>query len=122
MITRIAKLLSLLLLLAAGTAQAFDETAVGWVGDLPVPAHALIDTKGAVNFDAPAGRVIAFTFQSAYDAPALSAFYEATLTPLGWQKGGALYQRGSEVMMIVPSTPTGEMPFAYRLVVKPAGN
>ena len=48
-------------MLISGMARA-DET-LGWVGDLPVPSQALIDTQSSVNFDSPSGRVIQFTFQ-----------------------------------------------------------
>ena len=79
------------------------ELATGCVGDLPVPAQALIETRGAVNFDSPAGRVIQFTFQIALDEPQITAFYKDRLAQLGWQKQGNSYHRGAEQMRIVKS-------------------
>lgn len=86
-----------------GTSMARAEVATGWVGDLPVPAQALIETRGAVNFDSPSGRVIQFTFQIALDEPQITAFYKDRLAQLGWQKQGNSYHRGSEQMRIVKS-------------------
>lgn len=106
--------------MTAGIASAFGDEAVGWVGDLPVPAHALIETDDAVNFDSPAGRVVAFTIQTRFDALSLAAFYESALVPIGWVKGAAGYERGREVMMIAPAETGDELPFAYRITVKPA--
>ena len=85
------------------TSMARAEVATGWVGDLPVPAQALIETRGAVNFDSPSGRVIQFTFQIALDEPQITAFYKDRLAQLGWQKQGNSYHRGSEQMRIVKS-------------------
>ena len=79
------------------------EVATGWVGDLPVPAEALIETQGAVNFDSPSGRVIQFTFQIALDEPSIMAFYQDRLVQLGWQKHQDGYHRGPEQMRIVKS-------------------
>ena len=86
-----------------GTSMARAEVATGWVGDLPVPAQALIETRGAVNFDSPSGRVIQFTFQIALDEPQITAFYKDRLAQLGWQKHGNSYHRGTEQLRIVKS-------------------
>ena len=95
----ICALFASLLMVNVMTATARAETA--WVGDLPVPADSLIDQNSAVNFDAPSGRVVKFTFQTSQDAIAIDVFYETRLTALGWQPTATGYARGSEQIQII---------------------
>ena len=76
------------------------DEAMGWVGDLPVPSQALIETQSAVNFDSPSGRVIQFTFQIALSDGDVQAFYQAALPELGWQAVSGGFVRGNERMTI----------------------
>lgn len=89
------------LVLISGMARA-DE-ALGWVGDLPVPSQAFIDTQSSVNFDSPSGRVIQFTFQIALTEGDVMAFYQEALPELGWVLGAEGYERGNERMTIIKS-------------------
>lgn len=103
-----------------GTGAARAEGAIGWVGDLPVPASALIETSGAVNFDSPSGRVIQFTFLSDMSAEEVTSFYRTSLAELGWQATDSGFVRGDEHMIISPapakSAASGN---AYFVEVKP---
>ena len=42
-------------LVVMGTASFAQAEQAGWVGDVPVPTSAIIDTTNAVSFDSPAG-------------------------------------------------------------------
>lgn len=103
-----------------GTGAARAGGAIGWVGDLPVPASALIETSGAVNFDSPSGRVIQFTFLSDMSAEEVTSFYRTSLAELGWQATDSGFVRGDEHMIISPapakSAASGN---AYFVEVKP---
>lgn len=100
------------------TASARAETA--WVGDLPVPADSLIDQNSAVNFDAPSGRVIQFTFQTSQDDVAIDVFYETRLTALGWQQTTDGYARGSEQLQIIAQGKADDDSYLYHVTVGPA--
>ena len=124
---QIAKIAPLALItLWFGHAAARAEIATGWVGDIPVPVEALIETDSAVNFDSPSGRVIRFTFQLEMDNQALNAYYKEALVELGWQilanPSGPLYQRGTEVMHIGPidASSASQGRFAYQVTLAPA--
>ena len=106
------------LMISVSAARA--ESHIGWVGDLPVPANALIETNSAVNFDSPSGRVIQFTFMSDMTAEEVTDFYRMALAELGWQAGGGGFVRGDELMMITPLRgKSGASGKAYFLEVKP---
>ena len=79
------------------------ELATGWVGDIPVPVSALIETDSGIEFDSPSGRVIQFTFQIAADEAAITAFYQNALPPLGWQLSADGFVRGKEMVMVTAS-------------------
>ncbi len=121
-IVGLAVLLRAVLVMAVmmGTGAARAEGAIGWVGDLPVPASALIETSGAVNFDSPSGRVIQFTFLSDMSAEEVTSFYRTSLAELGWQATDSGFVRGDEHMIISPapakSAASGN---AYFVEVKP---
>ena len=122
----IAKIVSLaMVLLWFGHAAVRAEVATGWVGDIPVPIEALIETDSAVNFDSPSGRVIRFTFRLAMDETAVASYYNEALTWLGWQvlttTSGVLYQRGTEAMIIAPITASSDLQggFAYQVTLAP---
>ena len=124
---QIAKIASLAIItLWIGTAAVRAEIVTGWVGDIPVPAQALIETDSAVNFDSPSGRVIRFTFQLAMDEDAVASYYKEALTGLGWQvsakAAGVLYQRGTEVMRVTPieASSDSQAGFAYQVTLAPA--
>ena len=107
-----------LLMLSLMTATARAETA--WVGDLPVPADSLIDQNSAVNFDAPSGRVIRFTFQTGQDKVAIDVFYETRLTALGWQQTANGYVRGSEELQIISHGKSEGESYLYHVTLGPA--
>ena len=124
---QIAKIASpALLTLWLGHAAVRAEMATGWVGDIPVPVDALIETDSAVNFDSPSGRVIRFTFQLAIDESALNAYHKEALAGLGWQVvaggSGLLYQRGTEVIQIAPTkgASSSEARASYQVTLAPA--
>ena len=105
-------------MLITGMARA-DET-LGWVGDLPVPSQALIDTQSSVNFDSPSGRVIQFTFQIALTEGDVMAFYQDALPELGWVLGAEGYERGNERMTIIKSAiQNSRAHTTYDVVVSP---
>ena len=127
-IAKIAMLAIITLWLGHGAVRA--EIATGWVGDIPVPVDALIETDSAVTFDSPSGRVIRFTFQVAMTEDAIDAYYKQALVGLGWQvsdvasgdASGSFYQRGTEVMRIAPfkaSSASGGRG-AYQVTLAPA--
>ena len=87
-------------LVVMGTTSFAQAEQAGWVGDVPVPASAIIDTTNAVSFDSPAGRVVKFTIQTRLDEAALTSFYDETLAALGWQKQGASYVKANETLRI----------------------
>ena len=127
-IAKIATLAIITLWLGHGAVRA--EIATGWVGDIPVPVDALIETDSAVTFDSPSGRVIRFTFQVAMTEDAIDAYYKQALVGLGWQvsgdasgdASGSFYQRGTEVMRIAPfkaSSASGGRG-AYQVTLAPA--
>ncbi|MGC6517351.1 MAG: hypothetical protein ACON49_04925 [Candidatus Puniceispirillaceae bacterium] len=93
------------------------ETA--WVGDLPVPDDALIETTSAVNFDSPSGRIISFTFYSDKSEDAITQFYQGRLAELGWQSHGTAFHRGSETLQILPSGAGDGSRNAYLVTVGP---
>ena len=124
---QIAKIASLALIICLGHAGARADSlsadiTTGWVGDIPVPADALIETDSAVNFDSPSGRVIRFTFQVALNEDDVNAYYKETLAGLGWHVAGPLYQRGSEAMLIEAGdgASSGGGRMAYRVTLAPA--
>lgn len=114
----ICALFASLLMVNVMTATAHAETA--WVGDLPVPADSLIDQNSAVNFDAPSGRVVKFTFQTSQDAIAIDVFYETRLTALGWQPSATGYARGSEQIQIITDGKSDDGHYRYQVTVGPA--
>ena len=123
-IAKIATLAIITMWLGHGAVRA--EIATGWVGDIPVPVDALIETDSAVTFDSPSGRVIRFTFQVAMTEDAIDAYYKQALVGLGWQvsgdTSGLFYQRGTEVMRIAPfkaSSASGGRG-AYQVTLAPA--
>ena len=93
--------------------------AIGWVGDLPVPGAALIDTSTAVAFDSPSGRVVIFTFEISSDAQAISSFYDSALPNLGWQAVGASYRRGNEQMAIARTGQAANGDSRFKVTLKP---
>ena len=122
----LAKIASLaMVILWFGHAAVRAEVATGWVGDIPVPVEALIETDSAVNFDSPSGRVIRFTFRLAMDETAVARYYNEALTGLGWQVSttayGVLYQRGTEAMRIAPITASSDPQagLAYQVTLAP---
>ena len=123
---QIAKIASLAVLtLWFGHAAVRAEVATGWVGDIPVPVDALIETDSAVTFDSPSGRVIRFSFQLAMDESALNTYYEEALAGLGWQVmadgSGLRYQRGKEAMRIEPikASSASEARATYQITLAP---
>lgn len=94
-------MISAVLLIALSATRA--EIITGWVGDLPVPAEALIETDSAVNFDSPSGRVIQFTIHLDLDERALIGYYNQALPELGWRAIAGGFQRGGEVMRVEAS-------------------
>ena len=112
-------------IMGSASAQTKDAHKAGWVGDLPVPAEALIDTSTAVNFDSPSGRVVMFRFESALDQSEVTGFFDDALVGLGWDGGiwqgkGGTYQRGREELMILFDGTGGAGRYSYRMSVKPA--
>ena len=106
----------------ATSAVARADNAIGWVGDLPVPAAALIVTQSALNFDSPSGRVIRFTFHSELDAAAMADFYQGTLTALGWRAFEDGYVRGDEIMAVsLSADQPSDGGQAYDVIVRPRG-
>ena len=117
---QLSYIMALLVMLSSLGARANADEAIGWVGDLPVPAEAMIETTSGVNFDSPSGRVIQFTFYSSLSEQALSDFYAMTLPALGWQAVAHSYKKGSELMMIKPViSHRSDGKNAYLLIVQP---
>ena len=106
-------------LVVMGTASFAQAEQAGWVGDLPVPASAIIDTTDAVSFDSPAGRVVKFTIQTRLDEAALTSFYDETLAALGWQKQGASYVKANETLHIKADGTASDGQSLYVITVGP---
>lgn len=116
--TQIIKVIALLICLNsfAFGARAQD---VGWVGDVPVPAEALINTQSAVTFDSPSGRVVRFSFHSVFDETQINSFYNQTLANLGWQAAGDGFARDAEVIIITKTGLSSEGRNIYQLSLTP---
>ena len=92
---------------------------IGWVGDLPVPGEAMIDTSTAVAFDSPSGRVVIFTFEISSDTKTINNFYDAALPNLGWQAVGSSYRRGNEQMAILHDGLAANGDLRFKVTLKP---
>lgn len=92
---------------------------VGWVGDVPVPAEALINTQTAVTFDSPSGRVVKFSFHSDFDETQIYSFYAQTLMNLGWNSYEDGFARDGEVMNITKTGISSEGRIIYQLSLRP---
>lgn len=106
-------------LVVMGTASFAQAEQAGWVGDVPVPASAIIDTTDAVSFDSPAGRVVKFTIQTRLDEAALTSFYDETLAALGWQKQGVGYVKANETLLIEADGTASDGQSLYVITVGP---
>ena len=106
-------------LVVMGTASSAQAEQAGWVGDVPVPASAIIDTTDAVSFDSPAGRVVKFTIQTRLDEAALTSFYDETLAALGWQKQGVDYVKANETLHIKADGTASDGQSLYVITVGP---
>ena len=118
---RLVKLLSVIgvCLVVMGTAIFAQAEQAGWVGDVPVPASAIIDTTDAVSSDSPAGRVVKFTIQTRLDDAALTSFYDETLAALGWQKQGVDYVKANETLRIEADGTASDGQSLYVITVGP---
>ena len=113
--------LALLVMLSVPFAIAKADQAIGWVGDLPVPAEAMIETTSGLNFDSPSGRVIQFTFHTSLTEQALFDFYAMMMPTLGWQAIADSYKKGDELMTIKPATSHDtDGKKAFLVIVQPA--
>ena len=92
---------------------------VGWVGDLPVPAEALINTQSAVAFDSPSGRVVKFSFHTDFDEQQIARFYQDVLASLGWQENDTVFERDGEVMIITKTGNASDGRVIYQLSLTP---
>ena len=118
---RLVRLLSVIgvCLVVMGTASFAQAEQAGWVGDVPVPASASIDTTDAVSFDSPAGRVVKFTIRTRLDEAALTSFYDETLAALGWQKQGVGYVKANETLRIEADGTASDGQSLYVITVGP---
>ena len=118
---RLVRLLSVIgvCLVVMGTASFAQAEQAGWVGDVPVPASAIIDTTDAVSFDSPAGRVVKFTIQTRLDDVSLTSFYDETLAALGWQKQGVGYVKANETLRIEADGTASDGQSLYVITVGP---
>lgn len=121
MMMRMTKIASLMILLVCltGFSTAVRAQDVGWVGDLPVPAKALINTKSAVAFDSPSGRVVRFSFHSDFDEAQMISFYNQTLANLGWQALDKGFARDGEMMVITKTGTSSQGQLIYQLSLTP---
>ena len=117
-ITKIANVMIMLICLIGFSASARAQD-VGWVGDLPVPAEALINTKSAVAFDSPSGRVVRFSFHSDFDEAQMISFYNQTLANLGWQALDKGFARDGEMMVITKTGISSQGQLIYQLSLTP---
>ena len=117
-ITKIAIVMIMLICLIGFSASARAQD-VGWVGDLPVPAEALINTKSAVAFDSPSGRVVRFSFHSDFSEAQMNSFYNQTLANLGWQAVDKGFARDGEMMMIIKTGISSQGQLIYQLSLTP---
>ena len=92
---------------------------VGWVGDLPVPAEALINTQNAIAFDSPSGRVVKFSFYTDFNEQQIAQFYQNVLASLGWQANDDIFERDGEVMMITKTGTASDGSVIYQLSLTP---
>ncbi len=107
-------------LAVAGSYPTFAQAEqAGWVGDVPVPATAIIDTTAAVSFDSPAGRVVKFTIQTRLNATDITSFYDETLAALGWEKQGGGYVKANETLRIKSDGTASDGQSLYVITVGP---
>ena len=109
-------LMALIILLGMSSHGRADTA---WVGDLPVPADAMIHTSDSVNFDSPSGRIIRFVFETQKDAADITRFYRNRLTALGWQSVGDSYTRGTEILTITEQASDNSAKYHYKVVIGP---
>ena len=108
-----------MLICVIGLSSAVRAQEVGWVGDVPVPAEALINTQSAVTFDSPSGRVVRFSFHSDLDEGQMSHFYNQTLVNLGWQALDKGFARDGEMMIIIKTGISSQGQLIYQLSLSP---
>lgn len=116
--TKIAIVMTMLACLIGFSASVRAQD-VGWVGDLPVPAEALINTQSAVAFDSPSGRVVRFSFHSDFTEAQVNSFYNQTLANLGWQVVDKGFARDGEMMSIIKTGVSSQGQLIYQLSLTP---
>ena len=71
-----------------------------FVADIPLMPDMQLEQDLGFSFDSPAGRIIVLYARSPQTRSAVLDFYASSLTSLGWQGAGSLFQRGSEQLEI----------------------
>ena len=80
----------------AGTTVRAQSPQQQWVGDLPIMAGMTIEPELGFAFDSPGGRIVLVFASSSADRDGVFAYYNESLSSLGWAGADGSWERGDE--------------------------